>query len=176
MYLVVHIAVQGHPSTLTRFSYQAHLLVGREEASISGTIRWGDDVATEIADPRMRGLPAGQPPVAHRFSVIANTDQDSGNGVMMLTPLVSTFDRHVPSSALGDGKWSVTYLLPIPLGLLGLPLTITAAVFPGGLIPVQAGLRLEVNQVAGPRPVTLTASHPTQNGVDFVVAYGGGVK
>jgi hypothetical protein len=88
---------------------------------------------------------------------------------LMYQALVSVHDHSMPSVHLGGGRRQVAYSMPIPLQLLGTPLTMEATVVPGGLVPVNPAHYLQVEQVAGPRPVELTTQHLVQTGVDFAV-------
>jgi hypothetical protein len=166
--LNARINLHGDPATLRRFSYQTHLLVETDQPLISGMISWSETVAVEVANPLHRPVGGGGR-VAHRFAISAGTYSDpQGTGFNIYESLVSGFDRTVVSTVTG-GERKVPYSLPIPIQVLGMPLTMQASVFPGGMAAATPGHVLRVKQVAGPDPVELTTQHLVQTGVDFAV-------
>jgi hypothetical protein len=158
IFLVAVIAVQGEPSTLSRFSYQTHLVITKDQPVISGTIQWSDADATVTGNP------------AYRFTVTAG---------VMVTPPGGGFQQYVPEvtghedtgvGTVRNGVHTVTYSLPIPLSLLGTPLFMRCDPYPGAFTPVHANYFLSVVQVSGPSPVLLTNAQLVEPGVDFAMA------
>jgi hypothetical protein len=153
--LVTSIAVQGEPSTLSRFSYQTHLLITKDQPVISGMIQWSDSDATVTGNP------------AYRFTISAG---------IMVTPQGGGFQQFVPQvtghedAGVGIVKGrihQVTYSLPIPLSLLGTQIFMRCDPYPGAFTPVNVGYGLGLSQVSGPSPVVLTNTHLVETGVDF---------
>jgi hypothetical protein len=147
IFLVANIAVQGEPSTLSRFSYQTHLLITKDQPTISGMIQWSDADATVVGNP------------AYRFTVTAG---------IMVTPPDGGFQQFVPQvtghedagvGIVKGGVHQVTYSLPIPLSLLGTPIFMQCDPYPGAFRPVNAGYSLLAPQVSGPSPIVLTNMH-----------------
>lgn len=155
LFLVAVIAVQGEPSTLSRFSYQTHLLITKDQPIISGTIQWADADATVTGNP------------AYRFTVTAGimvTPQ--GGGFQQFVPEVTGHDDAGPGT-VQKGVHTVTYSLPIPISLLNTQVFVMCDPYPGAFKPVVGGNLLYVPQVNGPSPVVLTGSHLVEADVDF---------
>lgn len=163
LFLNAHIAVQGHPSVLRRFSYQTHLLITKDEPMISGVVSWSEAVATEAAG------------AAHRFTIAAGTNAPDG-AFINYQVLVSGHEDVGASSPVAGNRRQVAYSLPVPIELLGTPLTMQASMFPGGLDKANPGDVLMVEQVGGANPVLLTNQHLVETGVDFAIVDFGEVK
>jgi hypothetical protein len=155
IFLVANIAVQGEPSTMSRFSYQTHLLISKDQPIISGTIQWAD------SDAKLQGNPP------YRFTVTANTlATPSGGGFQYFVPQV-TGHEDAGVGIVKNGVHQVSYSLPIPISLLGTPLYVQCDPYPGAFNAVNPGVTLIVPQVNGPVPVLLSNPHLVESDVDF---------
>ncbi|MGA9565765.1 MAG: hypothetical protein WBS19_09605 [Candidatus Korobacteraceae bacterium] len=171
IYLVVSIGVQGSPSTLSRFSYQVHLLISKDQAMISGTIEWSDsDVTLTSVPPYLFTIAASIliPPSGGSFGgpvVQVTVHEDPGIGVLK-------FGGVKAAGRAGTGVHQYTYSMPIPPTLLNTPLLLSCEPYPGAFVPTGGNRFVSAQQISGPSPVILTSTHLVENDVDFQVVTG----
>ncbi len=146
------LAVQGDPSGLNRFSYQATVIVNIDEPLITGTVRW-DQHYTPNANPL--------------FTVHASV-QGSDGTFYTYTP-VAQDTATLPLTPLG-GVYAYPYAIRnVPLNT---PLYITVDDITQANFSLPVGGTLSSQQVAGPsQPVTLIPLNMNVTNLDFALVY-----
>jgi hypothetical protein len=146
-----NVAVQGEPSVLNRFSYQANVIVDLDEPLIAGTIRWSPDIAQ-----------ANRPNHLCLIEAFVHTDDGSLGGV---DQVVAQAEESGPASFSG-ARWEVPYVIRgIPLNTT---LRVRASMQAGAFSPTSINSQLGMSPgFSG--PYTLTFQQLKATGVDFEV-------
>lgn len=154
--LVCDLVARGDPGAVSRFAYQASVLVGVEDPLIAGLIRWHPGLTSILRQTNL-------------FSVIGHTVQQApsspGSG-----SFGSLIVHDVGHGEETDRPAAAEDFLVVPYVLAGdLPLNMditVAATAVGGAFATPSN-QLILHQIAGPKPVRLSPSQPQVFGVDF---------
>lgn len=146
--LVSKIAVQGEPSWLHRFSYQANVIIDANEPLISGTISWTQETASMYRNDNL-------------FTINASTKLPAQGALIAPTKVVAVGE--IPGAVVEqNGSFSVPYVIrTVPLNT---PVNVNVDIQPGAFSSLN---QIFVSQVSGPTTITLTSTHMKQSDVNF---------
>jgi hypothetical protein len=162
--LVCDLSAKGDPGTVSRFAYQASVIVGVQDPLIAGLIRWPQTLTPLLRQTNLfsvTGLTVEKTSSPGSGGFGSTIVHEAGHGSETDRPALTQDFLVVPYVLAGD--------LP-----LNVDITVRASVVAGAFaLPSE---QLTLNQIAGPRPVRLTPSHPQVFGVDFEMVLASGPR
>ncbi len=169
--LVSNISVTGEPSWLHRFSYQVNAIIDVDEPLISGIIFWSATLASPTDENATATLNRTDDLFTVRAVVIPPApDNPFGGGgppqVVAVGEVTGTLlEQPADFQERFPGGFSVPYVIRnVPLDV---PVHVQVEIQPGAFTPHFSPTDLDLRQVSGPDPITLTLGHMKEPNVNF---------
>ena len=168
--LVSNIAVKGEPSWLHRLSHQVNAIIDVDEPLISGIIFWPATVASPSGENAAATLNRTDDLFTIK-AVVVPPDPDAAFSVgvaqvVAVGEVTGTLLEQPPDfQARFLGGFSVPYVIRnVPLDT---PVYVQVEIQPGAFTPHFSATQLDLRQVSGPDPITLTLGHMKEPNVNF---------
>jgi hypothetical protein len=156
LFLGCNIAVLGERSVLSRFSYQATVLLNTDRAQIAGTIRWDPNLMTHNA--------AMEQDLFDIQAFIVTIGPGAPGGFGTTTTTVEKIGKTSGKPDWIGSQLGIAYEIDEPP--LGESLFVAVIPKPGAFV-VHSTATFNFVQVSGPSPIVLSISHLVEKPVDF---------